>query len=252
MSKVFPFLFFREFQTLHLFFSDYISFLRTTILIFIFQIPLINIPQIPLETCISHTVFAKTIHETPNIQKNHRLENFLKSTEGRDDWTRLMLAILNGVPAVERVLNQGVRVNIRGTNEFPGVTPLMFASGIGEQVTVELLIERGARLNDTDSQGKTALIYATKKGHLETVRYLIMKGANPNAETNQKWTALMFASGRGHVEILKTLLIHGARIDSQNNLGMSSKMYAAQNGHLKIVKLLLKQLTKRTNGSNPK
>ena len=27
------------------------------------------------------------------------LENFLKSTEGRDDWTRLMLAILNGVPA---------------------------------------------------------------------------------------------------------------------------------------------------------
>ena len=50
----------------------------------------------------------------------------------------MMLAILNSVPAVESVLSQGIRVNIRGTDRFHGVTPLMFASRIGAGVIVKL------------------------------------------------------------------------------------------------------------------
>ena len=78
-----------------------------------------------------------------------------------------MLAILNSVPAVESVLSQGVRVNIRGTDRFHGVTPLMFASRIGAEGIVKLLVEKGARLNDTDSMGNTAVIEATKMGYLD-------------------------------------------------------------------------------------
>ena len=108
----------------------------------------------------------------------------MTSSKGRDDWTRIILAIMNGVSAVENILSEGVSLNIRGTNEFHGVTPLMFASGIGKQEIVKMLVEKGARLNDTDTLGKTALIHAADKGYYDTVSFLLGQGANPNAETN--------------------------------------------------------------------
>ena len=60
-------------------------------------------------------VFAQSAEKETDTKKNHRLENFLISTKDRDDWTRLMLAILKSVPAVERILSQDVSVNVRGT-----------------------------------------------------------------------------------------------------------------------------------------
>ena len=183
--------------------------------------------------------FAQTENKKTDTPKNHRLENFLLSTKDRDEWTRLMLAILNSVTAVESVLSQGVRVNIRGTDRFHGVTPLMFASRIGEEVIVKLLVEKGARLNDTDSLGNTALIEAAKMGYLDIVRFMLQQGANPNAKTNENWTALMFASHEGHVKVLEALLKYGANSDSQNKFGMSPVMYASQNGHIEILKKLI-------------
>ena len=40
-----------------------------------------------------------------------------------------------------------------------------------------MLVEKGARLNDTDTQGNTALIQAAKKGHFDTLQYLLLQGA---------------------------------------------------------------------------
>ncbi len=215
---------------------------------------LLNVFHTNLSYYFFSNVYANSKSSSYSSLDNHRLENFILSTRGKDNWTRMMLAIMNGVPAVEKILKEDIAVNIRGTDKFAGVTPLIFASSIGKQATVELLIKKNARLNDTDSLGKTALIHATKKGHLEIVTYLINKGANPNAQTNQKWTALMYASKLGNIEILNELLKHGAKVDAQNYLGMTPKMYASKNGHLEIVKLLLEKGAKvdliSRNGSN--
>ena len=238
MCKIIPSWVFRRFQYFRPHTSSLISIVRTALL---FPLLFPSADILFTSSALSSLAFAQTSADKADSQENHRLENFLISVKGRDEWTRLMLAILNSVPAVERVLAQGVSVNIRGTKEFHGVTPLIFASGIGALATVKLLVERGARLNDTDSQGKTALIQATKKGHLDTILFLLQQGANPNAETNQKWTALMLAAHGGQIEVLKTLLKHGARADFQNKLGMSPAMYAAQSGHLEIVQHLLKR-----------
>ena len=237
MSNVSSFRLFWKSQNFWLHATPFGSSVRKLLL---FSFAVSALLQTPFENYLSSPAFAQSSAEKLIPQESHRLENFLISTKGRDDWTRLMLSILKSVSAVESVLSEGVSVNIRGTEEFHGVTPLMFASRIGAQVIVKLLIEKGARLNDTDTLGKTALIQAAYKGHLDTVSFLLQHGANPNAETNQQWTALMFAAERGELEILKILLRHGARADFQNKLAMSSAMYASQKGHFEIVQFLLK------------
>ena len=117
-------------------------FIRTTILLSLIYPPKTDFFQGSLEYFSSKLAFAQKVNKKTESPKNHRLKNFLLSAKGRDEWTQLMLAILNSVPAVESVLSNGVRVNIRGTDRFHGVTPLMFASRIGAQVIVKLLVEK--------------------------------------------------------------------------------------------------------------
>ena len=182
MSKDFSSRFFQDFQLFMLQAPLFRKFSFFSV-IFFQSVCLIFSPE---GISFPRQVYAQTSKEKKDSTESHRLKNFLISSEDRDDWTRLMLAVLNSVSAVEKVLAQGVSVNIRGTKEFHGVTPLMFSSGIGARVTVKLLVEKGARLNDTDTQGNTALIQAAKKGHFNIVQFLLQQGANPNAETNQK------------------------------------------------------------------
>jgi hypothetical protein len=103
-------------------------FTRTTILLSLIWPTGTDFFQDSFRHIITKPVFAQTENKKTDSPKNHRLKNFLLSTKDRDEWTQMMLAILNGVPAVESVLSKGIRVNIRGTDRFHGVTPLMFAS----------------------------------------------------------------------------------------------------------------------------
>ena len=63
-----------------------------------------------------------------------------------------MLAIQKSADAVKNLLDDGISPNLRGRESFQGYTPLIFASEIGSLETVKLLIERGARINDSDSE----------------------------------------------------------------------------------------------------
>ena len=166
MSNFFPFRSFRKFLSFKFRTSTLATFVRTLLLFSLISSTTSTLFQAPSGIYFSVPAFAQSSGGQANPEESHRLENFIISSEGRDDWTRLMLAILNSMPAVERVLAQGVSINIRGTEKFHGVTPLMFASGIGAQEIVKLLVGKGARLNDTDTQGKTALSQAAYQGHL--------------------------------------------------------------------------------------
>ena len=119
----------------HIFYQK--PFTRTTILLTLIWPTGIDFFQDSFRHIKAKPAFAQTENKKKDSPKNHRLKNFLLSTKDRDEWTQMMLAILNSVPAVESVLSQGIRVNIRGTDRFHGVTPLMFASRIGAGVIVK-------------------------------------------------------------------------------------------------------------------
>lgn len=63
---------------------------------------------------------------------------------------------------------------------------------------VELLIEKGAKVNAKTKYNWTPLIYATRLGNLNIVKLLIEKGAEVNVKDNKNWTPLIHAARSGN------------------------------------------------------
>ena len=76
---------------------------------------------------------------------------------------------------------------------------------------VELLVQRGAALNQRDEQGATALALASAMGFQEAVEVLLAAGADPNIQDGNGMSALDIADEHGAHDISSVLLRYGAR-----------------------------------------
>ena len=94
MSKDYPSWMFRKFQNFQ-FCSSLASFIRIFLLFSLIYTQAAGLIFLPSGFSLPSPAFAQTSTNKTDSKVSHRLENFLISTEDRDDWTRLMLAILN-------------------------------------------------------------------------------------------------------------------------------------------------------------
>ncbi len=70
-----------------------------------------------------------------------------------------------------------------------GFTALLFAVRAGSLEAVRALLDAGADVNDTLSDGESALVVATANAHWEVASFLLDRGADPNA-AGAGWNAL--------------------------------------------------------------
>uniref|UniRef100_A0A8D0PNR9 Ankyrin repeat and sterile alpha motif domain containing 3 n=2 Tax=Sus scrofa TaxID=9823 RepID=A0A8D0PNR9_PIG len=152
-------------------------------------------------------------------------------------WTPLMYASYIGHDTiVHLLLEAGVSVNVP-TPE--GQTPLMLASSCGNESIAYFLLQQGAELEMKDIQGWTALFHCTSAGHQQMVKFLLDSGANANVrEPVYGFTPLMEAAAAGHEIIVQYFLNHGVKVDTRDHSGATARMLAKQYGHMKIVGLL--------------
>ena len=119
-----------------------------------------------------------------------------------------------------------------------GWTALMGASGLGHQNAVELLLKRGANINQANQHGHTALRYAAEAGHTDTVRLLLKHGANINQAT------LRYAAEAGHTGAVRLLLESGATVNQVDEMeGLPVLMWASKAKDLTLFELLLEKGT---------
>ncbi|XP_060801357.1 protein TANC2 isoform X1 [Amyelois transitella] len=117
---------------------------------------------------------------------------------------------------------------------------------------VGLLIEFGADLEMTNSQGCTALSLACQRGHTDVARRLIAAGASLSHTDTAEQTPLVHAAKNGHRDTVIYLLGCQTGRDDRNSLDIDdgsieqlvpgsrhALIAAAQNGHLDIVEYLL-------------
>ena len=157
------------------------------------------------------------------------------------------------------------------------LTPLMYASILGNENVVELLLSSSASaqaisvtnlmMNFTDlgqgllatetlikrqfveidfrdrpKDGLSTLMFASKYGHIKVIELLLNHGASVNLENYSGQTAIMFAAESGHTDIVDLLIRYGADISTKSKIYMNSSTplsLAAVNGHLDVVELLL-------------
>ncbi|XP_070811071.1 ankyrin repeat and SAM domain-containing protein 3 [Pituophis catenifer annectens] len=152
-------------------------------------------------------------------------------------WTPLMYASYIGYDTIVRMLLQaGANVNM-STPE--GQTPLMLAASCGNECAASFLLQQGAELEMKDIHGWTALFHCTSAGHQQMVKFLLDSGANANCrEPLCGYSALMEAAASGHEIIVQYLLNHGVKVDIRDSTGATARSLAMKYGHMKIVGLI--------------
>ncbi|XP_068191869.1 ankyrin repeat domain-containing protein 34B [Antennarius striatus] len=135
----------------------------------------------------------------------------------------------------------------------PGVVvdpgnPLLRAVFLRRLRLTRLLLDGGAYINESDSQGQTPLMVACRTQHDDTrsasrvklVQFLLEKGADPNIQDKDGRSALMHACReQTDLEVVSLLLASGADISLEDQSGTSALVYAVMAGDWKVLKLLL-------------
>lgn len=109
----------------------------------------------------------------------------------------LFRAARTSVAVTKLLLERGARVNDTSA-DIHSETPLMHAVANSvyarpEQLTVATLLDHGAHVNASDTSGRTALMLASRHGAVSTARALLDRGARVNAVDNRGNTVLRFA-----------------------------------------------------------
>lgn len=149
----------------------------------------------------------------------------------------LMIATKNANQQLVSLLIQ-VGAKLNNTDRF-GWTALFYASYFGCVNCAKLLLESGAQVNLVDSDEMTCLIWASGRGHHGVVEQLLEHGAQVNAPDRYNTSALIWASRKGNAEIVKTLIQNGAKVDERGMYGWTPLIVAVKGNHLETCKLLL-------------
>lgn len=78
------------------------------------------------------------------------------------------------------LLQNGADAN---TSDPNGFTLLMHFARNNDIISMKLLLDYAARINDKDALNMTALDYAIREKHLEAVKFLVNNGANVSSDT---------------------------------------------------------------------
>lgn len=105
-----------------------------------------------------------------------------------------------------------------------------------------LLINKGADITYTDTDGVSIVTQAAYQGQLEVVKALLAKNADINAANNEGINALIAAASEGYLEVVQALLATGkADINSKDKDGTNALMAASVRGHKTVVKELIEK-----------
>jgi ankyrin repeat protein len=104
------------------------------------------------------------------------------------------------------------RLRAKGAElDYPGWTPLIYASTGGHDAVVTFLLDQGANINAESANGTTALMMAAREGKGRTVDLLVKRGADVNHRNENNVSALDWAKRGNETEMVAVLRRAGAR-----------------------------------------
>ncbi len=155
-------------------------------------------PELDVHTA---TVAGKTDLVLKKISEDREL----LEAQSTDGWTPLHLAAFFGrKDTAIALIELGAIVDSRSTNSMKN-TPLHAATAGRKAELVDLLLDKGADVNATQTGGWTALHAAAQSGDLGMVQSLIAHNAHIQARADNQQTPLDMAMLGGHGEVAELL-----------------------------------------------
>lgn len=143
--------------------------------------------------------------------------------------TMLCWAVARGTPEMVRLLLQSPKIDVNKQGGEPVRetiwvrSPLIKAASMGLTEIVDMLLKRGANIDDRDSVALTALIWAARNDHIKVVEVLLNNPKKPdvNAKGITQIPPLWYAVINENMDMLTLLHHRGAKIDYPNREGES-------------------------------
>jgi len=159
--------------------------------------------------------------------------------------TLAMIAAGKGdVPALKAIVEKAARLDVQ---DRQGRTALHH--GAGSVPVVTFLLERKVSPDPVDAEGRTPLHAAIVSGRCEVVGLLLAAGANRDARDRAGLTPLHLAAALPDTACLATLLERKAGVNHADAAGLTPALAAASAGNLPALERLLTagaSLTKKT------
>ena len=133
-------------------------------------------------------------------------------------------------------------ISVNASNSF-NQTPLMHACYDGGRLdNIKMLIQNGADIQASSSDGSTVLHFASRNSNQEVVKFLLkLKEISVNEADSSDETPLMHACyDGGRLDNIKMLLRNGADIQASSSDGSTVLHFASRNSNQEVVKFLLK------------
>jgi ankyrin repeat protein len=215
----------------------------------------------------------------------------VNARDARGQTALMWAAARNNAAAIKALVESGADLKVRtnnpasgggrGNSVFNGPAPtgfsaLLFAVRSGSVDAVRALLDAGADVNETLTDGESALVVAAANAHWEVASLLIDRGADPNAAA-AGWNALhqtvhsrrpnlgytpgpVPTGNTDSIEVVKKLIAKGIDIDARmtkngmkdgqrnrhNRLGATAFLLAAKRVDVEVMKVLA------TAGANAK
>jgi ankyrin repeat protein len=158
------------------------------------------------------------------------------NAKDKKSYTPLYYAIWNeDEDMVKLLVDKGADVNAKDEEEK---TPLYHAAWYKPDIG-KLLIANGADVNAKDKQGLTALHSATLNGHKDVAELLLAKGARIDEKDDEHgFTALHYAARFGNKDVAEFLIDKGADINAKDKEGRTPLSIAVCHDY-KVAELLV-------------
>jgi ankyrin repeat protein len=120
------------------------------------------------------------------------------------------------------------------------MTPIRLAAMSNHDKVLDHFLDKiGMDLHAKDEAGRTALSWASELGHDKILQMLLDRGADVNVEGGHYGSALQAASAGGHNKVVQMLLDRGADVNVHGDYYRSALQAASAGGHEKVVQMLL-------------
>jgi ankyrin repeat protein len=179
-------------------------------------------------------------HAVLNSRSEAALMLFSKASvvDARDKngWTPLYLASVSDLPRmVELLVNKGARVNPK-----IGPSPLVGAVLEGHTQVVRVLLDNKFLVHGPPGAATTPLHLAAEKGYPDIVRLLLEKKATPNRKDAKGKTPLYYAIYNDHFHVIQELADNGVNVNQKTPEGTLLHL-AAEKGHVGAASALIRK-----------
>ena len=127
--------------------------------------------------------------------------------------------------------------------DYDDISPFFYAiRKYASMEMLELMLDNGIDLHETDSDGISALDMAIKFKRKDVIQFCIDRGFDLNISKRKSGiTPVMLAACFHDLEMMKMILDNGGEINAIDKSGMSPKDYAKKLGQKKMIDFLDEQ-----------